>query len=172
MRFYRHRPRSMSLQAQPPLSPAECGIGGREGTVALFAMPSPLLLFPPPVAVHDISTMETARARPLLSHSTSFRTRLSNLLPTSLPLILLSSHLSAFPSLHLSSSFYSSSICFSAFDRGGVEHFISFLRSLPFSFAKSRTLNGRRNRFPAVLSVNSFGFHDGGLLAFTVIAAE
>jgi hypothetical protein len=29
----------------------------------LFAVPSPLLLFPPPVAVHDISTMETARAR-------------------------------------------------------------------------------------------------------------
>jgi len=57
-------------------------------------------------------------------------------------------------------------------DRGGVEHFISFLRSLPFSFAKSQTRNGRRNRFPAVLSVNSFGFHDGGLLAFTVIATE
>jgi len=37
--------------------------------------------------------------------------------------------------------------------------------------AKSQTRNGRRGRFPGVLSVNSFGFHGGGLLAFTVIAA-
>lgn len=127
------------LQTDPPLPPAKRGTGDR-------GLCSPCRLhcsfFHPPVAVHDISTMETARARSLLSHSTSFRTRLSNLaadysrlppIPPCSPLI--------FPllsSCHLASSSSSSSTC-SVFrvDRGGIEH-ILYPSSASFHFLSPR----------------------------------
>lgn len=128
--------------------------------------------FPPPIVVHDISTMETARVR-VLSNSTSFRTRLSNLLPTSLSLIPPCSPL-IFPLLHLFIFLLTRRRCalFSASIEAALNILYPSSARFHFLFAKSRTRDGRRGRFPAVLSVNSFGFHDGGLLAFTVIAAE
>lgn len=129
----------------------------------MFAAPSSLLLFSFSVVVHDILTMETTRARLLLSllRSTSFRTRLSK--SASDP----SSVVASFPPL-LSFPYLSSSVC-SVFR---VEHFIYPSSASPVQFS-SRARGEHQSHLPGVLSVNSFGLRIvDDFLAFTVIARQ
>lgn len=111
----------------------------RGRAVALFAMPFSIAPFssPPPVAVHDISTMETARASSLLSHSTSAQDEALKSAPDQ-PILSCSPLI--FPLPCLSPSPYSSSMR-SVFrvDRGGIERFI-YSPSARFHFLSPREI--------------------------------
>lgn len=99
MRVYRHQPRSTDYADPRPISFSTYSRNRRfvrrDVFIAPFSSSSFSLSRPVERTDHDISTMETARARLLLSHSTSFRTRLSKSALSTNP------HLVLLPSLSL-----------------------------------------------------------------------